>query len=452
MIIPALIVLAAWGVFYAILQLELPGALKFVLVCAEMLAVGQYFIRQYKLPSELGLVLLKSRHGIELIERVAQRHERAFSFMADVGTGMSYGLLSLVMMRKNVSLASLAAGLACLGILTAFVGPLALTFLFQVMQVGGSEGSVASIAEKASLGAYFAAGMLLAGGLFLFVLSGVVIYGLVVINAIIKSLLYGSDAIARTGAGGTFLLPGINLPLFEGIIALAIVLVVHEGAHAVLARIARVPVTSSGIVLFGVIPIGAFVEPDERKLVRTEPVKQTRVLVGGPAANMLAAIALFALFMAFFYGTQGFREQGYYVLEGMERGTIIYAIEGKAVDLENYSGLGLPKNSEVAVDTNHGRVIMETNGEGKLGITYTPLVKNSIMAKFRVPGLEFIYVALGLAVSLNFVVGAVNILPIPLFDGYRIIDANVKNKTVVKVVTYGVLVFFLLNFLPLLFR
>jgi Zn-dependent protease len=59
---------------------------------------------------------------------------------------------------------------------------------------------------------------------------------------------------------------------------------------------------------------------------------------------------------------------------------------------------------------------------------------------------------LGLTLSLNFVVGAVNILPVPLFDGGRLIEINVKNKMIVNAISYVTLFFLLLNFLPLLFH
>jgi Zn-dependent protease len=58
---------------------------------------------------------------------------------------------------------------------------------------------------------------------------------------------------------------------------------------------------------------------------------------------------------------------------------------------------------------------------------------------------------LGLTFALNFVIGTVNILPLPFFDGYRLLELNVKNKMVVKAVMSLVLVAFLVNLLPNLF-
>jgi membrane-associated protease RseP (regulator of RpoE activity) len=82
------------------------------------------------------------------------------------------------------------------------------------------------------------------------------------------------------------------------LVALLVVLVVHEGAHAVLTRIARVPLRSSGIAFFGIIPVGAFVEPDEKKLAAVPAPAQTRVLVAGATANLVTCCAFFILFVA----------------------------------------------------------------------------------------------------------------------------------------------------------
>jgi Zn-dependent protease len=381
MMILALIVAAALALFYLTLQFSIPGAWKFGLVVLEMTLVGQILIRRYKLPSEIGMVLVKSRKGIEAIDSLARR-QKAFNFLADAGNAACYGLLSLALMRKTGSPATLALGLLILGFASFLVAPSAFVFLFHVLKIGEVDSSVGGLASGGGLGFAAVAGILLLGGLFLFMLAGLVLYGTVVLAALAKTVFFGADALSRTSAGGTFLLPGINLPFFEGILALLVVLVVHEGAHAVLTRIAKVPLRSSGIAFFGIIPVGAFVEPDEKKLAAVPAPAQTRVLVAGATANLVTCCAFFILFVA-----------------------AVFAI----------NGLGL-------------------------------------MATAYAPAANFIYTFLGLAFSLNFVVGAVNLLPIPLFDGYRILDVNVRNKAVVKALMVTALAFFILNFLPMLFH
>ncbi len=381
MMILLLIIAIASGLFYATLQFSIPGSWKFALVVLEMVLVSQVLIRLYKVPSELGMLLVKSKRGIEAIEAMAKRVE-LFNFMADTGNAMCYGLLSVVLMRKGSSVASVAAGLMVLAFLTFLVAPSAFIFLFEVLHLGSVDKSVTSMAGGGDAGLIAVTGLLLIGGLFLFMLAGIVLYGGIVLAALVKTLFLGTNAMASTASGGTFLLPGINLPFFEGIIALVVVLVVHEGAHAVLARIAKVPLLSSGIAFFGIIPVGAFVEPDEKKLMKVDAPRQTRVLVAGATANFLTSCAAFILFL-------------------------VVVLLVKAYGL------------------------METGLAGAA---------------------MFIYTTLGLTFALNFVVGAVNLLPIPLFDGYRVLDVNVKNKLVVKALMYVAIAFFILNFLPMLFH
>jgi membrane-associated protease RseP (regulator of RpoE activity) len=463
MLVLLLILAIALAAFYLIMfQLDVPGLWKFALAVAEMLVVNRILITRYGLPSEIGLVLLKSKKGIEAIDRLA-KNERAFNFFADVGTTVSYGLLSFALMRKNVSWKSMAVGLAALAVLSRFVAPVALAFLLYVVGIGsgGTTSAAQGVGGSADMGLLLIGGILLAGGLFLLILFGVVYYGIVIFKALVMSLFFGTNAISTVSAGGDVLLPGINLPFFEGIAALVIVMAVHEGAHAVLTRIARVPLLSSGIVLFGIIPIGAFIEPDEKRLERVERTRQTRVLVAGPTANMLASVAFFALFMGFFIATPGLREGVLYVqyndtganaTHPLPEGTLVYEIGGVPVDEVYANPPQRGPDESVGILTNKGEVFRTTNMDGKLGLEGYYLGKDFMFSRYSNPALQFIFIVLGLSVALNFVVGTVNILPIPLFDGYRVIDINVKNKMLVKAVSYGALFFFILNFLPRLFQ
>ena len=64
-----------------------------------------------------------------------------------------------------------------------------------------------------------------------------------------------------------FLIPGVNeyIPLVWGAIGLAVTLVVHELAHAVLCKVEGIDVKSMGLLTL-IVPIGGFAEPDEEQL------------------------------------------------------------------------------------------------------------------------------------------------------------------------------------------
>ncbi|MGB9636074.1 MAG: site-2 protease family protein [Thermoplasmata archaeon] len=96
-------------------------------------------------------------------------------------------------------------------------------------------------------------------------------------------------------------IPGINpvIPVFYGIIALVIAIVFHELAHGVLSRAGNITVNSMGIIFF-IFPIGAFVEPDEEQLLKTERMKRSRVVAVGPATNMFIALISLLIFSLVF--------------------------------------------------------------------------------------------------------------------------------------------------------
>ncbi len=379
----ALVVILAFALFYLILQLPVPGLWKFALCAVEMLATGQLLISRFGFDGEWGLILLRSQKGLDFIDDLA-KSAGFWKFYSDTGTTMSYGLLSIPLMRGNVSPKSVICGMCLLFLISFFVAPSVLPFFTEILKLSVMQKAQQQmgVSPAASIISIIGTVALVLGGFFLLLLVGLLYYGLVVLSAFFSTVLSGSNAMASTSPGATLLLPGVNLPFFEGIVALVIIMAVHEYSHAILSRLARVPLLSSGIVLFGVIPIGAFVEPDEGKLEKAEKVAQTRVLVAGSTSNLMASLFFFVLFVLY--------------------ATILHNL-----------GIVLSLSS--------------------------PSIALSIL------------LVLGLAFALNFVIGSVNLLPLPFFDGYRVIDVNMKNKNFVKALMILTLAAFLMNLLPWLF-
>jgi membrane-associated protease RseP (regulator of RpoE activity) len=92
-------------------------------------------------------------------------------------------------------------------------------------------------------------------------------------------------------------LPGINrlIPLGYGVFGLAVAIVLHEFCHGILARAVNVKVRSVGAI-FLVVPIGAFVEPDEDEMRALPPRQRARLYAAGPATNLLLALLFGFLF------------------------------------------------------------------------------------------------------------------------------------------------------------
>jgi len=97
-------------------------------------------------------------------------------------------------------------------------------------------------------------------------------------------------------------IPGVNdfLPLSvapEILFGLALGLIVHEGGHGLLCRVEGIDIESMGLALLTVVPVGAFVEPDEEELLRSDRGSQTRMYAAGVTNNF--ALSLLALLLLF---------------------------------------------------------------------------------------------------------------------------------------------------------
>jgi membrane-associated protease RseP (regulator of RpoE activity) len=95
-------------------------------------------------------------------------------------------------------------------------------------------------------------------------------------------------------------IPGVNefLPLSvapEIILGLVLGMIVHEGGHGLLCRVEDIDIESMGLALFTIIPIGAFVEPDEDSRAEADRGAQTRMFAAGVTNNFALTAITFAL-------------------------------------------------------------------------------------------------------------------------------------------------------------
>ncbi len=92
-------------------------------------------------------------------------------------------------------------------------------------------------------------------------------------------------------------IPGLNpiIPIWYGIIGLIVAVVFHEFAHGILTRVGKMDIKSLGIV-FLVIPLGAFVEPDEEAIRSSDRKRRTSIYAVGPGTNIILAVICAILF------------------------------------------------------------------------------------------------------------------------------------------------------------
>ena len=94
-----------------------------------------------------------------------------------------------------------------------------------------------------------------------------------------------------------FLIPGLNefVPsTFAVWFAFILTLVIHEFGHAILCRVEQIRVKAMG-VLFFVIPIGAFVEPDEEEVNKAASWPKMRMYGAGIMNNLVVGVLCFIL-------------------------------------------------------------------------------------------------------------------------------------------------------------
>jgi len=122
--------------------------------------------------------------------------------------------------------------------------------------------------------------------------AGIALY--LIINSLIGliSMPAAGEFIRELGPGVILMLPGLNpmLPIVYGWIAIICAIVIHEGAHGIIARNVNLDVKSSGLLFFLFIPIGAFVDVDEEQIKRAKPRSSLKVMAAGVGGNILVGV------------------------------------------------------------------------------------------------------------------------------------------------------------------
>ncbi|MFA5106493.1 MAG: site-2 protease family protein [Candidatus Micrarchaeia archaeon] len=451
------VMLACIAAFIAILDAKLPALGAFFLSVSVLMLSGLYLQLAHGIEGEYGLLMFKNKSTLGLLDKIAEFNPELWKLLADFGLVFGYGLLSYFMIdgRKTnpkrfftVYVVSLIA----LMLVSIFVAP----FVFELagtvisnLDVSSATSQVRAATSGIPFFAVFAFLVLIIGGMSLSAVVSIVTYAALIIKEVTVSAAAGVASNAAPGA--SFLLPGINLPLVEGILALGVLLIVHEAAHGVLSRVAKIKVDSAGVALFGFLPMGAFVEPDEKQLAKKSRIEQLRVMVAGSTSNFLASIFFFALLVAFAIGTYGYRADALYVVSGpIQNGTYVFSMGG--IPASQLKGHVFEPGQEVGIATSAGEKTLAADSGGHLGITshYVPAGAFALSPVYppQYSFLGFIFRFLVLAFVLNFLVGTVNLLPLPMFDGQRIVEIVLNDKRIVLAIAVVVGVAFASNFLP----
>jgi len=263
------------------------------------------------------------------------------------------------------------------------------------------------------------------------------------------------------------------LPYF--IVAILIAAAFHELFHGVAARVSDIELKSTGLAVF-LLFFGAFVEPEEEQIKKTDNRTKMRVAAAGAMANILLSVLIFALFLPPIFSATlsiGYNTEpsGALIMEvvpeepaDLNRIKPNWVIIGiNDTQISSYPDFGLytrrlkPNQTILIHFYQHDSILLETSTHpnnktrGFIGVSAWNFYKPK--ASFLPIQLPYIYSTfLIYSLSINIMLALINLLPIPLLDGDMLIgallDSKVKNsKKYQNVLRWSLGLIFLANFL-----
>ncbi|MEM3610488.1 MAG: site-2 protease family protein, partial [Candidatus Anstonellales archaeon] len=278
----------------------LPGIIKIFILLLTLYMVSLTIAKIFKTESHYGIVMVRSQRYISIIDQLATKYKKELIFFSDIAVAMAFGIFSYFMIKEKKK-TKVALGI----VLAMIINLLVMPFIFPLTAQLISAKEIKEYREQVSTQrSEPLVSLILIGltALFGYIASSFILLflqTLIIINLFVQAFNNQIPA-EKITPGAVPIIPGITIPLIEGIIALAIILIVHESFHGLIARIHDIEIKSTGLVFFGPIPIGAFVDPDEDKLFKLEeklPIK--RVVSSGPVSNLILSLVILITLLIF---------------------------------------------------------------------------------------------------------------------------------------------------------
>ena len=274
----------------------------------------------------------------------------------------------------------------------------------------------------------------------------------------------------------TVLIPGVTLTSAPAItyflLSIPIVLVMHEGAHGIVAALEKIKIKTGGFAIF-IAMFAGFVEPDEEEFEKAKKISKLRVIGAGATSNVIFALVLgvimltnplFAMvvpepLLSTFYEVP----EGVLILSiiensgaeqaGLLANDIITSINGVRIfspadfpslnpgDIANVSIL---RDSQALEFELEAMASPDDPERGLIGImrdnsfAYTPVMN---FIEWNDPNVSMFLLWLWM---ISFFIGIINMLPLPILDGgkfiHTIINKRISDKSV-NVVMWGIYAF-----------
>ena len=271
----------------------------------------------------------------------------------------------------------------------------------------------------------------------------------------------------------TVLIPGVTLTSASSItyflLSIPVVLVIHEGAHGIVAALEKIKIKTGGFAIF-IAMFAGFVEPDEEEFEKAKKISKLRVIGAGATSNVIFAFVLGAILLTNPFFAMVLPEPLLSIFYDLPDGVLILSImenSGAAQagllandiitsinDIPILSPIDFPSLSpgemaSVSVirdgqPLDFGVEIMpapEDPERGLIGImrdnsfAYKPVMN---FIEWNDPNVSMFLLWLWM---ISFFIGIINMLPLPILDGgkfiHTIIDKRISEKSV-NVVMWGI--------------
>ncbi len=453
------------------------GILNQILLGLVVLFVSGAIIKKIgSLNGGYGVYMISTSRGIGTINRIAKSHKSFWNNMALWGIVLGFGIFSYPIVKGKISKGTFAFGIFTILFILILVTPY-FSYSLQFIDLPGLQARIAS-AQTASASSgvsplsYLSLVITVVFGFSGFVFFSLLLNSFSILLAVFAIFQhFAANGVVTTKPlqsvipGVAPIIPGLDIPLIAGVIALAVLLVAHEFSHGILSRIFRVRIKSIGLLLFGIIPIGAFVEPDEEKVKKLDAISQNKIFSAGISANFVLMFVFFVPMLLLLVFALPHIYVQKLIVESTIPGFPANGVIAPGAQILSWDGVNVSTLSQleavavkdmpggvVTVSTNqgdHSFIAKSENGSSRgfigvdVGQVSSPVVNTPLKSTEY-----FLYTVFALSFMFNFLVAVVNLLPLPGFDGKRIYDASVKDKRITNFLAAVVIVTLLINIIP----
>ncbi len=279
----------------------------------------------------------------------------------------------------------------------------------------------------------------------------------------------------------TVLIPGVTIQSSSNIayflLSVPIVLIIHEGAHGIVATLEKIKVKTGGFAVFIALFAG-FVEPDEEDFEKARKISRLRVIGAGATSNILFSFIIagllifnpsFALIMPDPIRNIMYHEPlGVPIVSvtegsgaekaGLLKDDIITAIDGNHIALpQDFAKIKLKAGDTVNVSIlRDGKILQipvvttpskDDPQKGMLGILRAALPSYQPVVPYYIHWSPEVFMFLLWLWMLSFFIGIFNMLPLPILDGGKFIHTIIEKKVSEKVLKGSMVTVYVITFI-----